>query len=233
MILTAYAFGLGFLHGLGPDHLMAIATLSFTSRGHAHAHRPHPFRVAVEFALGHALLLLVGAVLVLVVGWQIPALVEQAGEVIGGALLIALGVLTIVVARGSRFYGHTHEHGEPGHSHWHVHFGHPGRHTPDRHSHLPGVLGAVFAISGLRALTMMAPFEISAGDGLGGSLMMVVWLVAIFGVGIVVSMSIFGIVLSRVIGSLRLVRAVGVAALIVTACASVGLGVYWIASAVG
>jgi nickel/cobalt transporter (NicO) family protein len=233
MVLTAYAFGLGFLHGLGPDHLMAIATLSVTSRAHDHAARPLPFRVAVEFALGHALLLLVGAVLVFVAGWHIPALVEQAGEIVGGALLIALGVLTIVVARGSRLYGHTHPHGEPAHTHWHMHFGRPGRHEASGHSHVPGVLGAVFAVSGLRALTMMAPFEAAAGDTLGASLAMVVWLVAIFAIGIVASMSLFGIVLSRVVGSVKAVRAVGRTALVLTACASVALGVYWIASAIG
>jgi nickel/cobalt transporter (NicO) family protein len=233
MVLTAYAFGLGFLHGLGPDHLMAIAALSVASSSHGGTRRPRPFRVAVGFALGHALLLLVGAVLVFLLGWSIPAIVEQVGEIVGGALLIVLGVLTILVARGSRLYGHSHAHGEPAHTHWHFHFGHPARHDASGHSHVPGLLGAVFAISGLRALTMMAPFETTAGDGLGASLAMLVWLVAIFAVGIVASMSLFGIVLSRALGSLRLMRAVGHAALLVTACASMALGVYWITSALG
>ena len=231
LVLSAYAFGLGFLHGLGPDHLMAIAALSVAGGGQLAVGRPHPFRVAVEFALGHALLLLVGATAVIVLGWQIPVLVEQAGEVVGGVLLIALGVLTFVVARGSRLYGHSHEHGDPPHTHWHLHFGRPTRHGASGHSHVPGVLGAVFAVSGLRALTMMAPFETTAEATVGASLLMLVWLVAIFAAGILVSMSLFGILLSRLLGSVRIIRAVGQTALVVTAVASIGLGVYWIASA--
>lgn len=229
--LSAYAFGLGFLHGLGPDHLMAIAALSVASGGQLALGRPHPFRVAVEFALGHALLLLIGATLVIVLGWQIPTLVERTGEVVGGVLLIALGVVTIVVARGSRLYGHTHEHGDPPHTHWHLHFGRPGRHGEAGHSHVPGILGAVFAVSGLRALTMMTPFGDAVDTTVGAPLLMLVWLVAIFAIGILASMSLFGIVLSRLLGSVRIVRVVGRAALVVTAFASIGLGCYWIASA--
>src|SRR5436309_3339817 len=50
---------LGFLHGLGADHLMAIAALSLaTPLGPARYGRA--FWLAVRFAVGHALLLSLG-----------------------------------------------------------------------------------------------------------------------------------------------------------------------------
>ena len=57
----------------------------------------------------------------------------------------------------------------------------------------------MFAVSGLRALTLLGP-ELSPG-GAAASLVTLLYLVAIFAVGILLSMSLFGIVLSRVLGS--------------------------------
>ena len=233
MILTSYALALGFLHGLGADHLMAIATLSVRAPGDQRE-ATHPVRVAVEFALGHALLLLAGSAAVVVLGWQIPVLVERAGEVVGGLLLILLGAFSLWVAFGQRLYGHTHDHthahGVSGHSHWHLHLGHPKHHGETAgHSHVPGMLGAVFAVSGLRALTMMAPFGgTAAADGMAASMVTLLYLIAVFAVGILISMSLFGIVLSRVLGSVWLARRVGRGAAVLTALASMALGVYWI-----
>ena len=231
MILTSYALALGFLHGLGADHLMAIATLSVRGPGDRRE-ATHPVRVAVEFALGHALLLLAGSAAVVVLGWQIPVLVERTGEVVGGLLLILLGAFSLWVAFGQRLYGHTHDHthGQSGHSHWHLHLGHPERHGQTAgHSHVPGILGAVFAVSGLRALTMMAPFGgNAAADGMAASMATLLYLIAVFAVGILISMSLFGIVLSRVLGSVWVARRVGRGAAVLTALASMVLGVYWI-----
>ena len=95
---------------------------------------------------------------------------------------------------------------------------------------MPGILGAVFAVSGLRALTMMAPFGDAVAGGLAASLGTLLYLIAVFAVGIVISMSLFGVVLSRVLGSVWLARHVGRGAAVLTAVASIGLGVYWIAA---
>jgi hypothetical protein len=230
VVLTSSALALGFLHGLGADHLMAIAALSLRRPGED-GDRTHPVRVAVGFALGHALLLLVGSALVIALGWQIPVLVERTGEVVGGVLLILLGGFTLWIAFSQRLYGHTHAHGGAGHSHWHLHLGHPRRHgATGAHSHVPGVLGAVFAVSGLRALTMMAPFGDAMSRDLASSVVTLLYVVAVFAVGILISMSLFGIVLSRVLGSAWIVHHIGRGAAVVTAGASIALGIYWIAA---
>lgn len=227
MILTSYALALGFFHGLGADHLMAIAALSVRVPGDDRR-RTHPMRVAVGFALGHALLLLLGSAVVVLLGWQIPVLLERTGEVVGGILLIALGAFSLWVAFSQQLYGHTHTHGHAGHTHWHLHLGRRSHHSAGDHSHVPGILGAVFAVSGLRALTMMAPFGDAGPGGFAASMLTLLYLIAVFAVGIVISMSLFGVVLSRVLGSVWLAKHVGRGAAVLTALASIALGVYWI-----
>ena len=227
MFVTSTALALGFLHGLGADHLMAIATLAVNAdRGDdATSHRAS-IRVAVRFALGHALLLLVGAAAVLFLGWQIPVLVERTGEIVGGLLLILMGAFTLWVVWGDRLYGHAHPRGAYGAPSWHVHLGRRDRHpAPHAHSGMAGLLGAVFAVSGLRALVLMAP---SLDGGSAGSLLTLIYLVGVFAVGILLSMSLFGIVLARVLGSVWVVRTVGRGAALTTAIASIALGVYWV-----
>jgi len=228
VILTSYALALGFVHGLGADHLMAIAALSVRAPGDERE-RTHPMRVALGFALGHALLLLLGSAAVIVLGWQIPVLLERTGEVVGGVLLIALGAFSLWVAFSQRLYGHTHTHGNAGHVHWHLHLGRRSRHGAGDHSHVPGILGAVFAVSGLRALTMLAPFGDAMPGGFAASVVTLLYAIAVFAVGIVISMSLFGVVLSRALGSTLFARHVGRGAAVVTALASIGLGFYWIA----
>lgn len=232
-VLTLTALALGFLHGLGADHLMAIAALSVhRGRGTRTVALRQPFEVAVRFAVGHAVLLFVGAAGVLVLGWQIPEIVEHSGERVGGAVLIAMGFFTLWVVASERLYGHSHEHGHQlahasaEHVHWHFHFGRREAHpSPQAHSHGAGVLGAVFAVSGLRALTLLAP---ALHGQASPSLTTLLYLVLVFAVGILLSMSLFGIVLSRVLGIPWIVRTVGRGAAAVTAVASIVLGVYWI-----
>lgn len=205
---------------------MAIATLS---AGRSIHDRPYSrtFGVAVRFALGHALLLAIGTTLVLIVGWNIPVIVERSGEVLGGAMLIGLGAAGLWMGWTRRFYVHSHAHTHvPGHwehSHWHVHLGKQHRHpVPAGHSALPGILGGIFAISGLRALTLLAPL-----DTVTSPLALLV-LVLIFAVGILLSMSVFGIVLARTMKSPHVTASVAKTAALTTAVASIALGLYWI-----
>ena len=84
MILTSYALALGFVHGLGADHLMAIAALSVRAPGDL-TERAHPVRVAIGFAIGHALLLLVGSAAVVLLGWHAMVrvrVVRESGRVL-------------------------------------------------------------------------------------------------------------------------------------------------------
>src|SRR4051812_27247374 len=171
---------------------MAIATLSVSAGTEAPAvRRARALGVAVRFAIGHALLLALGASAIVLLGWTLPIVVERGGEMLGGLLLIVLGGAALwgVVAR--RVYGHTHRHGHESAPHWHLHIGRRDRHpVAGAHSHIPMFIGAAFAVSSLRALTLLAPFS----DRLSAApLPMLLILIGVFAAGIVLSMSVFGV----------------------------------------
>lgn len=228
-MLISSALVLGFLHGLGADHLMAIAALSLGAADETPSvQRAKAFAIAVRFAAGHALLLALGAGAFIALGWSLPLVVERGGDRLGGALLILLGGLGLWGVLTGRVYGHTHQHGHEPAAHWHLHIGRKGHHPAiATHSHLPTVIGAAFAISGLRALTMLAPF----GDGVAAApLSTLLLLIAVFGVGILLSMSLFGIAFARFMSAAAAVR-LGQAAAVLLAAASIALGVFWMARA--
>jgi hypothetical protein len=225
VFLISSALALGFLHGLGADHLMAIAALSVGVAGDTPAiQRARALGVAVRFAIGHALLLAIGAGALVALGWSLPLVVERGGEMLGGVLLIVLGAIGLWGALSGKVYGHSHTHAQDAVAHWHLHVGDKSRHPlPSAHSHLPTILGAAFAVSSLRALTMLAPF----GEGLSSSpLSTLLMLIAVFAVGILLSMSLFGVAFARLM-SVAVAARLGQAAAIVMACASVALGSYW------
>lgn len=205
---------------------MAIAAL--TIRGERD--RSHAIGVAVRFAAGHALVLAAGASLVILLGWTIPEGVERGGEILGGALLIVLGAAGMWAAASGRLYAHAHPHAiDPGG--WHLHFGRTEHraggyaplpaNTPARG--WPALMGAAFAISSLRALSTLAPF----GGSPAASLPLLLVLIVLFGVGILLSMSLFGVALARTL-STRFVERLGRGAALLMGTGSVGLGLYWI-----
>jgi nickel/cobalt exporter len=226
VLLVASALVLGFLHGLGADHLMAIAALSVAHTDESAAvKRARALGVAVRFALGHAVLLAAGAGVLIALGWSLPLVFERGGEMLGGLLLIALGGVALWSVRPGRMYGHTHVHGREPIAHWHLHFGRPDRHPLSAaHSHLPTIIGAAFAVSSLRALALLAPFGGRAG---AAPLPVLLGLIAMFAAGILLSMSLFGVVLAGLM-SARIVARLGRTAAGVMAVASMALGVYWV-----
>lgn len=206
---------------------MAIAALSSRDfgreAGRSRTQHARVVRTAVQFACGHTLMLGLGVFAAVAFGWVLPAALASGAERIGGALLVVLGGAGFWSAVSGRAYGHIHtEH--DGRSRWHFHFGgrlnHAGAH---QHSALPTAMGAVFAISSLRALVMLAPMGSSL---ISLALPTVLLLVLLFGLGILLAMSLFGVVLARVL-SLRKVEMLGQAAGLTVAAASVGLGAYW------
>ena len=230
MFLLASALFLGFLHGLGADHLMAIAALSVDgARGDRSAaasehsrrasHRARALGIAIRFAAGHALLLGAGAGLIVAIGWSIPPHVERGGEMLGGALLIVMGLVTL-----QHFFAHRAEHRASSTEPAAPRADHA---APRTHSHLPTMIGAAFAVSSLRALAMLTPF----GAGLGSApLPVLLALIAVFAAGILVSMSLFGVALAGVLSTRALAR-VGHGAGALVGVSSVLLGVAWVVTA--
>jgi hypothetical protein len=173
-------------------------------------------------------LLTLGAGALIALGWSLPIVVERGGEMLGGSLLIVLGGAGVWGIASGRVYGHTHQDSRKPAAHWHMHIGRQDRHpVPSAHSYLPTIIGAAFAISSLRALTLLEGFSEHAG---AASLPLILGLVAVFAVGILMSMSLFGVALAKLM-SARALQRVSSAAAAATAVASIALGVFWIVSA--
>src|SRR5688572_23448585 len=90
--LAVSALTLGFLHGLGADHLMAIAAMAVDQKdGKSGRRQARAIRTAVGFAFGHALVLSCGAVAAVTLGLLVPAAVSSGAERLGGGMLVAMG----------------------------------------------------------------------------------------------------------------------------------------------
>lgn len=215
------ALVLGFLHGLGPDHLMAIAALSVDTRvDAASTRRARAVGVAIRFAMGHAVLLTLGAGLIVLIGWSIPSPIERGGEMLGGALLIVMGLVTL-----QHLFAHATA--PAARRTWHVARGTSHVAPGTSHSHLPTLIGAAFAVSSLRALAMLTPFGADLGTA---PLPLLLGLIAVFAAGILASMVLFGVALAGVL-STRALERFGHGAGALVGVSSVALGVAWVLTA--
>jgi hypothetical protein len=142
-------------------------------------------------------------------------------------MLIVMGTFGLWTLTSGRAYGHIHTNPDSGlQGRWHMHLargtGHPS------HTHggrvMPVVIGALFAVSSLRAIMLLQPFS---PDARALALPALLGLVALFGLGVLLSMSLFGVLLARVL-SLNALSAVGRTAAGVVAVSSILLGAYWI-----
>src|SRR5436190_20654139 len=106
---------------------------------HGRRARARALGVAVRFAAGHALLLGLGAGLIVFIGWSIPPHVERGGEMLGGALLIVMGLVTL-----QHLYTHRTSPPAPGTSPLASRASHLAPRTS--HSHVPTMIGAAFAV---------------------------------------------------------------------------------------
>lgn len=223
LALAGSALLLGIMHGLGGDHLMAIAALSV--EGQPDRRQSHIIRTAVGFAFGHTLILALGATIAVVFGIVLPAAISSGAERVGGVLLIGLGAVGLWGIGSGRAYGHIHQESD-GRSRLHLHVSGPGAHPRGAHAHslLPTAMGAIFAMSSLRALMLLQPF---GPDARALALPAILLLIALFGLGILLSMSVFGMLLARVL-SWRAVALLGRTAAGLVAFASITLGIYWV-----
>jgi nickel/cobalt exporter len=183
MFLLIFVFFLGIVHGLGPDHLAAITV--FGSRGGRQAHRLAWF--SIRFALGHAFVIVLAGISAKLGKSLMSAWWEAKFDIAGGAFLIATGLLLMIGLFTGKFHAYMHEQHEhrSGDSRFfHFHGPQNGRHP---HGRFALLLGAFFAMGGFRALLAVAP--IALASGLGQSILRI----ALFTLGIVVSMLAYGL----------------------------------------
>lgn len=216
-IVLGSLFGQGLLHGVGPDHCLAIGALA--SRGGLR----RALAVSVRFGVGHMAVLGVMATAAVLAGVVIPARWESALEVVGGASLLALGCWTLL--RGLPTDG-AHHHGD-GVLHAHDLAEHDPREAVlgvAPKGPLPLLAGALFGLSGVRSLVLALPLMarhdpavLAAG-------------VLLFGLGVLFSMVVVGYLTQRVATAARRVER-GLRVLV--GLASMACGAWWVIDHIG
>lgn len=185
--LLPAAFVLGAVHGLGPDHCAAVLSLAARSSSGKES-----VRLAVRFGAGHAVVLALAGGAAAGAGLVVPQDLSTLAESVCGALLVGMGLFTLLSPRGQGITLHRHDHEHPGageaHAHWHAHARGEEAHA---HRHVAFGTGALFALSGLRALLLAAPVAAAAIR----SPLEAAGAVLTFAAGVVASMAAFGILL--------------------------------------
>lgn len=114
-LLPAVGIGflVGFRHAFEPDHLAAVTTLATRERGLTHA-----ARLGVAWGIGHTFSVALVAAALIILGVHVPERFYHTAELGVAALLILLGVGTIVVEarRHRRAFGHSHAHAHAHHA---------------------------------------------------------------------------------------------------------------------
>jgi hypothetical protein len=187
---------IGLRHAFEPDHLAAVSTLV----GETHGPR-HGALLGVTWGIGHTVSLVAVGVVLTLVGATLPPRAEVAFELTVAAMLLVLGIRSIVVATRRRQV-HVHPHAPASRRWWR-----------------PLVVGIVHGLAGSGALTALVFAQL---PDTGARLLYML----VFGIGSIAGMAIAsavaGAALQRV-GSPGIRRGLGFA----TGVVSIVVGLAW------
>jgi len=187
--LLLMAIGIGALHALDADHVMAVSALA--------ARRPDRRRcllTAAGWSAGHALTLIGAGAAVFVLGRALPSGVEIYAERAAAILLAGIGLLIIrdLLIKGARLTVHRHpSHGA--HLHWVRSEGHPRQRAEGAHEAV--FVGACHGLAGSAPALALIP------AGTRGTVWEASLILVAFSLGVLAMMVGLGVLLARVIGS--------------------------------
>ncbi len=207
-MLLASGLGLGMLHALDPDHVLAVANLDDPRAG-----RRAGLRLCGRWALGHGVVLLAIGALVLVAGMAVPVTLSFWAERLVGIVLVALGVAALWTLMAGEAPLRIHRHGETG-THLHL------AGMPAHHGRRAVLVGALHGMAGSAALLALAPLALAASPWLGMGYL------AAFGAGVMIAMLIAGGLLGIGLAHLRRRAMLFIGARILLAVAAMALGMY-------
>jgi ABC-type nickel/cobalt efflux system permease component RcnA len=182
--LISLALGLGMLHALDADHIMAVSALTSTRISFRNS-----LHFCLRWAAGHGLSLLIIGACVYLLGMAIPHNLSHYAESAVGIMLIVIGAWILWELKRKNAHLHFHRHDNlPDHAHWHKHQHHNRRHDQDPHSHQHGALivGILHGTAGSAPLLVLIPLS-----QLGSPSYAIVYLV-LFSAGVLLAMLLFG-----------------------------------------
>lgn len=112
-VFISLGFGLGLLHALDADHVMAVSSLSNTRPGWRRS-----LMFSANWALGHGGVLLFSGICLFGLGMAIPQSLQHVAEASVGVLLIVLGMNFFWHIHREKLKISKHSHGEIEHIHW-------------------------------------------------------------------------------------------------------------------
>lgn len=185
--LLLLGLGLGLLHSLEADHVMAVSVLNSQSPSFSRT-----VAFAFYWALGHGGVLLCGGLLLFGIGVSIPESLSFIAEVSVAALLIMLGAYLIWQLCSRRICIKPHRHGDIVHTHIHTD-GHADEHVDHSHvdsvasAHKPIMVGVLHGLAGTAPALALIPAIAS------GELTIAMIYIGLFSLGVITSMVAFGI----------------------------------------
>lgn len=213
------ALALGVRHASEPDHVVAVTTLVADAKSMRRA-----ATLGAIWGVGHSVALLAVGGALMMLHWQLPGRVADLFELFVAAMLLVLGVRSILAALKLRAAERKHvftAHKLVPARGFHTHGGgRPHRHDAQQRTRRPLVIGLIHGLAGSGALTALALANMpSLGSGLA--------YIAFFGLGSVLGMAalsgLIGAPLARFTGR----NPVQVAALAATGLLSFAFGIAW------
>ena len=186
--LITLAFGLGIVHALDADHIMAVSVLSSSKSGSQHS-----INFCLRWALGHGITLMVIGGCVFLFGMAIPDQLSVYAEHGVGLVLILIGILVLFRLRQKNIHLHYHQHdGLPQHAHWHSHHEN-NQHDkdPHQHQHSAILVGVLHGVAGSAPLLVLIPIAKLATPAYG------LLYLLIFSIAVITAMAIFGGLLGK------------------------------------
>lgn len=178
-------FGLGLLHALDADHIMAVSSLAIANTGDRN--RWSVLRTAgfcMRWALGHGSILLALAALFIFARIELPHFVPQLAEKLIGLLLICLGGWIIRSLWQQRLTLKTHTHDAITHAHlMPLHKNHQ--------NHAPVLVGITHGLAGSAPILAIIPALETDHAWIGLAY------VALFSLGVLTAMLVFGVFLGK------------------------------------
>lgn len=188
--VLAIGFGLGFLHALDADHVMAVSTLSNQRTG---VRRTIFF--SANWAIGHGLTLLTVGLLLFGIGYAVPESLVWIAEKSVGLLLIFLGLLCFWQFRKDKLGITEHSHGDIVHRHIHAEDHLHSKDQPEsgdkikpvKEQHKPVFVGILHGLAGSAPALALVPAVAE------GQLKLAIAYLLIFSLGVMLSMLFFGL----------------------------------------
>ena len=174
--------GLGMVHALDADHVMAMSVLSAEKPG-----LKRTVYYCLHWAIGHGSILVVAGALLFWFGFNVPASLVHVAELGVGLLLIVLGIVLFVKFKKEKLQLREHHHGDIVHRHWHIdeHTEHSDR-KKILEAHKPMMVGMLHGLAGSAPVIALIPIAVH-GEVFSGLLY-----VLVFSVGVLLSMLEFG-----------------------------------------